>query len=191
MFEISTGNEIARMIHDDVVSSAAFSPDGKYIVSGGGYSARIWEVSTGKETARLTPTDGISSVSFSPDGKYIVSGGEKTVRIWEFPTGQEIARMTHHNVRSVAFISDGRYVSSGSYMGDVRVWKWLSEDLIADACSRVTRNLTRIEWQQYIGATLPYHAVCPEMPIEPGPGPILITSPTLIPTETFTPTTMP
>lgn len=191
VFEISTGNEIARMIHDDIVSSAAFSPDGKYIVSGGGYSARIWEVFTGKEIARLTPTDGISSISFSPDGKYIVSGGEKTVRIWEFLAGQEIARMTHHNVRSVAFTSDGRYVSSGSYMGDVRVWKWRSEDLIADACSRVTRNLTRIEWQQYIGATLPYQAVCPEMPIELEPDPILITSPTLIPIATFTPTIMP
>ncbi len=40
------------------------------------------------------------------------------------------------------------------------------EELISDACSRVTRNLTRAEWNQYIGDALPYQAVCPNLPIE-------------------------
>jgi hypothetical protein len=31
----------------------------------------------------------------------------------------------------------------------------------------MTRNLTRAEWQQYIGDALPYQAVCPNLPIEP------------------------
>jgi hypothetical protein len=42
------------------------------------------------------------------------------------------------------------------------------EDLITDACSRMERNLTRDEWDQYIGNILPYQAICPNLPIEPG-----------------------
>jgi hypothetical protein len=55
--------------------------------------------------------------------------------------------------------------SGGGY--DAHVWLYLPEDLITEACSRVTRNLTRAEWAQYIGDALPYQAVCPNLPIEP------------------------
>jgi hypothetical protein len=39
-------------------------------------------------------------------------------------------------------------------------------DLIYDACERLTRNLTRAEWSQYLGEA-PYEAICPKLPIEP------------------------
>ena len=111
----------------------------------------------------------VSSVAFSPVGKYVVSGGlDNAARVWDAITGQEIARMTHDDiVQSVAFSPDGKFVVSGSADGIVRVWLWSPEDLIADACSRVTRNLSRAEWEQYIGDALPYQAVCPNLPIEP------------------------
>jgi hypothetical protein len=31
----------------------------------------------------------------------------------------------------------------------------------------MARNLTRAEWQQYIGDALPYQAVCAGLPVEP------------------------
>ena len=66
---------ITRMTHDDPVYSVAFSPDGKYVVSGSDdNTARVWEASTGKEIARMTHDDYVYSVAFSPDGKYVVSG---------------------------------------------------------------------------------------------------------------------
>ncbi len=46
------------MTHDYMVNSVAFSPDGKYVVSGSGdNTARVWEASTGKEIARMTHDD--------------------------------------------------------------------------------------------------------------------------------------
>ncbi|MBI1792682.1 MAG: hypothetical protein HYR70_00640 [Chloroflexi bacterium] len=56
---------------------------------------------------------------------------------------------------------------SASEDGTVRMWIWRPDDLIAEACSRATRNLTRAEWEQYIGDALPFQAVCPNLPIEP------------------------
>jgi hypothetical protein len=45
----------------------------------------------------------------------------------------------------------------------VRVWLWQPEDLIADACTRLPRNLTQEEWQQYVGAE-PCRPTCPNLP---------------------------
>jgi hypothetical protein len=57
-------------------------------------------------------------------------------------------------------------VLSSDSEGTIHVWIYRPKDLITEACSRVTRNLTRAEWQQYIGDALPYQEVCPNFPLE-------------------------
>ena len=59
------------------------------------------------------------------------------------------------------------YIIAGGEDYLVKLWLYRPEDLIDLACSRVTRNLTREEWTQYVGDVLPYQAVCPNLPIEP------------------------
>ncbi|MBC7875923.1 MAG: PD40 domain-containing protein [Anaerolineales bacterium] len=172
VWEAQTGNEIARITHESLVYTVAFSPDGKYVLSASqDGSVRVWEAQTGVEISRITHDGLVHTVTFSPDGKYILSGGEDgTARVWEAQTGNEIARMTHESlVFKVAFSPDGKYAISASQDASIRVWIWQTEDLIVEACSRVTRNLTKIEWKQYIGDALPYQAICENLPIEPEP----------------------
>ena len=38
-----------------------------------------------------------------------------------------------------------------------------AEDLIAETCVRLTRNLTAEEWKQYL-ADIPYRKTCPDLP---------------------------
>jgi WD40 repeat protein len=119
--------------HKDQVSSVAFSPDGKQIVTGSEDSTvRVWGAVTGDRQNTLAGhTDSVSSVAFSPDSKQIVSGSfDHTVRVWNAVSGDCQHSMTGHikPVTSVAFSPDSKQIVSGSYDGTVRVWDAVSGD---------------------------------------------------------------
>ena len=79
--------------HSGPVLNAAFSPNGKRIVSGDGGpvdgqlqgTVKVWDADTGQELLTLEGHSGpVWGVAFSPDGKRVVSGGyDKTVKVWE------------------------------------------------------------------------------------------------------------
>ena len=79
--------------HKRGVSSAAFSPDARRIVTASfDRTARVWDVKTGREHCVLRGHKrGVSSAAFSPDGRRIVTASEDgTVRVWEGETGREL-----------------------------------------------------------------------------------------------------
>jgi WD40 repeat protein len=169
IWETTTGKEITRMASDDSANSVAFSPDGRYVVSGStDKSLRIWELATGKEVMRRTLGDSVNSVVFSSDSRYILSGGsDGLTRVWDVTTGNEIARMTFGgSVNSVAFSPDGKYVLSGSSDTFAHMSYWQIDDLIAEACKRLSRNLTHEEWAQFV-IDQPYRATCVNLPAIP------------------------
>jgi WD40 repeat protein len=125
--------------HTDIVYSAAFSPDGKRIVTGSAdKTIRIWNAESGEELKRIGKTvmvfgasvnlsghtDRIYSVTLSPDGKKILSGSwDNTTRIWDAETGKELKKMKHaSSVFSVAFSPDGKKVVTGGRDKIVRIW---------------------------------------------------------------------
>ncbi len=111
-------------------------------------------------------TGPVFSAPLSPDGKFVVTAsGDETVRVWEAASGQKVARMAHEDeVRAVAFSPDGKWLATGSVDNTARVWLVWPEDLIAEACARLPRNLTPEEWERYLGDE-PYRKTCPELPV--------------------------
>ena len=62
--------------HEDLVLSAAFSPDGSQIVSGSyDNTVRVWEAASGAEPLKLKDhEDGVTSVAYSPVGRRLSAG---------------------------------------------------------------------------------------------------------------------
>jgi RNA polymerase sigma factor (sigma-70 family) len=109
-----------------VCESAAFSPDGRLLATGGqdGF-ARVWDVASGRQVRALSGHLGwVMSLAFSPDGRSLTVGNWRNVRLWEVATGQERKRLTGHDgdVTAVAFAPDGRTLVSGASDTTGLVW---------------------------------------------------------------------
>ncbi|WP_250122573.1 hypothetical protein [Chroococcidiopsis sp. CCMEE 29] len=113
--------------HQRPIWSAAFSPDGQIIASGGADGTIILWDRKGNPIGQPFKGHqrGVFSVAWSQDGKHIASGSaDGTIRLWDQqgnPQGQPFLGHTHH-VKSVAFSPDGKYIASGSADGTVRLW---------------------------------------------------------------------
>ncbi len=71
--------------HSESLISVAFSPDGKYLVSGSyDKTLKLWSVESQKEITTLKGhSSWLISIAFSPDGKYLAYGSQDgTVKLW-------------------------------------------------------------------------------------------------------------
>ena len=133
--------------HTKAINAVAFSPDARWLASGGkDTTIKIWDTATGNVLRTIYGhSSSVNTLAVSPDGKLLASGSgdfldkrditvflrggviggieDYTVRIWDVQTGRELNVLRGHElpVGAVGFSNDGRSLISSS--GDsVKVW---------------------------------------------------------------------
>ena len=127
--------ELKQLIgHNAAVNTAAFSPDGRWLATGGDDNQiLLWDVSTLRDPQpEPVPilldghTAKVVDLAFSADGKYLASASwDRRVGIWDISALKLKHYLSGHQgpVNTAKFSGDGRYVYSGGADGHIRLWR--------------------------------------------------------------------
>jgi WD40 repeat protein/serine/threonine protein kinase len=135
IFTPTSGGPRILLSHTAQISSVAYSPDGRRIVTGSfDRTAKVWDIASGKVLLTLEGHwDVITSVAFSPDGQRIVTGSEDgTPRVWDAMSGKHLLSLIEHSdrIKAVAFSPDGYRIVTGSDDATAKVWDSASGKLL-------------------------------------------------------------
>jgi hypothetical protein len=113
--------------HSSPVLSAAYSPDGKFIVTASrDRTAWVWNSSTAQLVAELKGHSAwVLSAAYNPDGKFIVTASrDGTARVWNASTAQIVAELRGHSgfVNSAAYSPDGKFIVTASDDSTARIY---------------------------------------------------------------------
>lgn len=146
VYDLVTGSELTRLTdpsllsvqqeskslygpgvaHRDFVHALAFSPDGKYLASGGYRVVKLWQREEPAAAGTITTDLAPRAMSVHPDGtRAAILLEDSSVRLWNPSTGQAGATIAAGDspVKSLAFSPDGESLLTGDEAGHVHVYK--------------------------------------------------------------------
>ena len=148
----------AILAHEEEVTAASVSPDGRRILTVSDSTARLWEAASGKPLATMRHDKPVTSAIFSSDGRRIVTASEdNTARLWQAGSETPLATMLHDKgVNSAAFSPDDRRIVTASEDNTARLWQTGAEtplatmlhdeDVMSAAFSADGRRIVTASW---------------------------------------------
>ncbi|MCK9171596.1 MAG: caspase family protein [Treponema sp.] len=113
------GTLTVAMGHGQQINSLAYSPDGKYLVTGSDdKTVKLWNTETGQELWTFSGTDAeVKIVRYCPDGKYIAAGlSSDYICILDSETGKQITSFKNPNtLADIVYSPDGTRLYTTEY----------------------------------------------------------------------------
>jgi WD40 repeat protein len=168
VWDIASGNVLRRHVEQSAeISGLAFGPS--ELVSGNRNGEILIYRDPAASSVPAILSDSrrsITAIAVSPDGRTIVSGqSDGTVRLWDQPEGRALGSAVALHRGPVRYLALAGKTTIVSVAADSRVdWSANLEDWVSTACRTAHRNLTRTEWDAYVGSDLPYRRLCGTYP---------------------------
>jgi WD40 repeat protein len=142
VWDLSSGNVVGASGRLAAVTNAAFSSDGRRLVTGGhSNSAQVWDSVDGRAiSGRLVHLRDVLCCAFSNDCALVASASDDgTVRIWDANTGEPVSPYLHHSDRVVfvGFTADDSALVSLDAGGTLRTWPLVGPTLDTEQLVRL------------------------------------------------------
>ncbi|AEE49937.1 eIF2A-related protein [Haliscomenobacter hydrossis] len=115
---------VPPMGHSYIVSEVAISPDGKYVLTAGGYpdnTVLLW--TEGGQLLKILDghQNNVSDAEFSADGKYIftLESKTRTLNLWD-NQGKKLRKLPDLDILAVCFSTDSQHVLGGDFDGNIK-----------------------------------------------------------------------
>ena len=151
LLDAANGSVVRTLSHHrGSVDELAWSPDGQFLVSGGGsgggkeadHGIRIWDTKTNSVVATLEGHTGfVADLAWSPHSATLISASQdNTIRVWDPLNGRLTHTIEVHTdpTRGIAFSPDGQIFASSSWDNTMRFWR--TADLRQLGTVRFDRN---------------------------------------------------
>ena len=126
VWDATSGREILTLKgHTDLITSVAFSADGKRLVSASSdKTVKVWDTTSGQEMHTLKGHTGpVTGVVLSADGQLVASASaDRMVKLWDATTGEETRMLLMGHVGSMVLSADGRRLTTASTGQMVEAW---------------------------------------------------------------------
>jgi WD40 repeat protein len=129
VFDVAKGESLVTFPeHQDAVYAVAFAKDGKSVATAGGDKViKIWDPAN--DAKKIRDIGGhamaIFKLQFTPDGSQLLTcSADKTAREFNPANGQQTRALQGHNdwIYVAAFSQDAKWIATGSWDGEVRIW---------------------------------------------------------------------
>ena len=167
------GNWEAKLVRQfqKPVTSLAVSPDGLSVAAGlSSGLIKVFSLADPLEEVidLIGHSSGINTLAFSHDGKLLASGCyDRTVRLWNYQeagTPPVIIDDSDKWVYGLCFSADNKKLVFCSADKTIRQSTIDPVFLAGKICNQMKRNLSKEEWNKYIGGDIPYRKTCSSNP---------------------------
>ena len=114
VWEVHSGREVSRIVHEKAVESIAFSPRGQFATVGG--ELKFWKTQFGSESKRLAPEAGaaesdVKALAVSPTGDWLVTTNEDRAYVFDTTSWSPTKTLKEAGgASSMVFSPDGRWL---------------------------------------------------------------------------------
>jgi WD40 repeat protein len=125
---------------------------------------KLYDLQTKKIKELTGHRSGIADLDFSPDGLLLASSGlDSKLQMWVIDHEEDLPIVMDNNngsVWDVVFTKDSNYLIASCNNGEVRIWPTDPRSLAELVCPKMQRNMTKDEWDSYVGKDIGYESTC-------------------------------